>query len=79
MIETDELKSFIRRSFLFDSEAVLADDQELFPDVIDSLGVMEVVDFIEETYGIDIPEEDLLADNFRTVAAITELIERHRP
>ena len=49
----------------------------LFPDVIDSLGVLEVVEFVEEHFGIVIDEEELLADNFRTVKAISQLVDRH--
>ena len=77
MADTEPLRNHIRKQFLFDEEAQLGDDDPLFPDVIDSLGVMEVVDFVEEHYEVDIPEQDLLADNFRSLAAISSLIDRH--
>jgi acyl carrier protein len=76
MADTEPLREFIRRQFLFDESAALADDDPLFPDVIDSLGVMEVVDFVEEKYSVSIEEEDLLADNFQSLSAIAALVDR---
>jgi acyl carrier protein len=76
MADPEPLRDFIRRQFLFDEGAQLGDDDPLFPDVIDSLGVMEVVDFVEERYGVSIGEDDLLADNFRSLRAITALVDR---
>ena len=78
MAEIEPLREFIRKQFLFDAEARLDDEDPLFPEVIDSLGVMEVVDFVEESYGIDIAEDELLADNFRSLKAISALVDRKR-
>jgi acyl carrier protein len=78
MADTGPLRDFIRKQFLFDESAPLADDDPLFPDVIDSLGVMEVVDFVEEKYGVSIPEEELLVDNFWSLEAISSLVDRMR-
>ena len=78
MADTEPLREYIRRQFLFDENATLADGDSLFPDVVDSLGVMELVDFIEEKYGISIDEEDLLADNFRSLEAMSSLVDRKR-
>ncbi|MEA2474943.1 MAG: hypothetical protein QOE06_2858 [Thermoleophilaceae bacterium] len=78
MADTDVLRDFIRRQFLFDESAELGDDDPLFPDVIDSLGVMEVVDFVEEKFGVGIGEDDLLADNFKSLTAIASLVDRSR-
>jgi acyl carrier protein len=79
MTDPEPLRSFIRRDFLFDRDAELRDDQELFPNVIDSLGVTELVAFIEETYGIEIPDDQLTADNFRTLDAIVALVRANTP
>lgn len=76
MIDLEPVRHFVRREFLYDRDAALADDQVLFPDLVDSLGVMEIVDFVEETYGIEIGEDELLADNFTTLRAIGELVQR---
>jgi acyl carrier protein len=78
MADTEPLRAFIRKQFLFDETAQLDDGDPLFPDVIDSLGVMEVVEFVEENYEISVEEDDLLADNFRSLEAISSLVDRKR-
>ena len=75
MADTDPLRDYIRRQFLFDESADLGDEDPLFPDVIDSLGVMEVVDFVEKQYGVTVDEDDLLADNFKSLTAIGALVD----
>lgn len=42
--------------------------------LLDSLGIMRVVNFCEETYGIQIPDTDILPEHFETISAIAELI-----
>jgi len=78
MTDTEPLRQFIRQQFLFDKDAPLGDEQELFPGIIDSLGVMELADFVEQTYGVKIGEDELMADNFISLAAIAALVERKR-
>jgi acyl carrier protein len=76
MADIEPIRTFVRRQFLFDAEAPLADGDPLFPDVIDSLGVMEVVEFVEEHYGVTIEEDEMLSDNFRSLEAISALVDR---
>ena len=78
MTDVEPVRTFIRRQFLFDADAELHDADALFPEVIDSLGVMELVTFIEEQYDIAIDEDELLVDNFRSLDAIRSLVERKR-
>lgn len=48
-------------------------------DVIDSLGIFELVRFIEGHYGISVDDEELVAENFGTLAAITRLVQGKVP
>jgi acyl carrier protein len=76
MTDIEPIRSFIRQQFLFDKDAPLGDDQELFPGIVDSLGVMELADFVEQTYGVQIGEDELMADNFISLTAIAALVDR---
>jgi acyl carrier protein len=42
--------------------------------IIDSLGIMKLVDFLEKELGIRVEDEDLLPENFETVDAIANLL-----
>ena len=43
---------------------------------MDSHGVMELVGFLEERYGISVADEDLSPENFESVANIGAFVER---
>ena len=54
---------------LVDSETLLLEEK-----VIDSMGVLELVAFLEAAYGIEFTDDDLTVDNFKTIGSISELI-----
>ena len=57
----------------------LADDESLLDaGVIDSMGVLELVDFIDERYGIAVREEELVPENFGSIAGIVAFVQRAR-
>jgi peptidyl carrier protein len=56
---------------------------ELTPDfpllenrVIDSLGLFRIVGFIEDSYGVSIPDEKVVPANFQTLTTIAGLVEQ---
>ena len=52
-----------------DSETLLLEEK-----VIDSMGVIELVAFLEATYKVEFTDDDLTVDNFKTIGSISELI-----
>ncbi len=42
--------------------------------IIDSIGAMELVSFIQETYGIELDMEDLTIENFESIRHVSELV-----
>jgi len=46
--------------------------------IIDSLGVLDVVAFVESTFNITVDDEDLSPDNFQSVAQMAAYVERKR-
>jgi len=48
----------------------------LAADLIDSLGITELVAFVEGRFGISVVDEDLTPDNFRSVDAIVAFVGR---
>jgi acyl carrier protein len=66
--------------FLVDEVGVrspLADDEDLLAsDQLDSQGMMELVAFIEESHAIEVGDEDLIPENFKSVDAIAGFVAR---
>ncbi len=55
----------------------LPDDQDIFSlGFINSLFAMQLVLFVEKAFHIEVSNEDLDIDNFRTVNAIATLVEQ---
>lgn len=44
-------------------------------EVMDSLGIMKLILFLEESFGIKIADEDLTLENFRSIDTIHSLVE----
>jgi acyl carrier protein len=51
------------------------EDDLLGSGLLDSMGVMRLVAFVEETFNIKIPPEDIVIENFMDVKAITNYVE----
>jgi acyl carrier protein len=55
---------------------LLTDDYPLIEnDVLDSVGIMQLVTWIESEFDIEIDDDDLAPENFETVATIASLVE----
>lgn len=53
-------------------------DDLLARGIIDSLGIMQLVEFLETSYGIEVGPDDLLPANFRDLRAIEAFVAGRR-
>lgn len=71
-----KIREFIFSNFVKDSELELKDDTSLLEaGIIDSTGVIELVAFIEETFGIRVEDEEIIPDYFDSVNKLINYIE----
>ena len=47
-------------------------------DVIDSMGVYELATFLEQQYGIEILDDEVLPENFGSISALARLVDAKR-
>ncbi|MEZ5416208.1 MAG: acyl carrier protein [Vicinamibacterales bacterium] len=75
-----EIKDFIVSNFLFgQSGDALKDDQSfLETGVIDSTGLLELVSFVEERYGISVGDKELVPENLDSLRNISQFVARKR-
>ena len=70
-----KLLGFIRRELASGRSDIDVERESLVESgVIDSLGIMKLVDFIEKEFRVKIGDEDLVPENFETVDDITKLL-----
>ena len=53
------------------------DDSFLQEGIVDSVGVLELVLFVEETFGVAVDDQDITPDNFDSVNKLADYIRRH--
>ncbi len=71
------IKKFLNERFLLNSSAEIDEDASLIENgVVDSLGVLEIVGFIEEKFRFEVQDEDLTSDNLDSVNKIVRFVER---
>lgn len=72
------LTQFITQELLDepDGAELAPDDNLLLSGLIDSLGVMRLVNFIEETFQVEVQPEDVTIENFRTINVIADYLQR---
>jgi acyl carrier protein len=77
---TQKIKEFIVEEFMPDVPAEeLEDDFDLLTGgVVDSLGLLKVVAWLEDEFDIAVDDSELGPDSFRTVAAIKAYVDSAR-
>jgi acyl carrier protein len=65
-----QISRFISDDVLADDDLELSSQTPLLQGLLDSLALMELVAFIEETYDLSIEPDELVEGNFETLAAI---------
>lgn len=69
------VKTFVEETLL-GGRPVEMDENLLLSGLVDSLGVMSLVTFIEEEYGFQIPFDDVVIENFMSLEAIEAYVAR---
>ena len=71
-----KIRAFIVENFLFGNDEGLKDETSFLEEgIIDSTGVLELVDFIEEKYSITIEDEELIPENLDSINNVTRYLE----
>lgn len=73
-----ELRQFIASELGRDVTGVADGESLLEAGVIDSMGVLELVSFIEKQYRIAVSEDEMMPENFDSVDAMAAFIDRRR-
>ena len=73
-----ELRAFVVDHFLYGQDDGTLGPQDSFLErgIIDSTGVLELVAFLEERYGIQVQDEDLIPENLDSLEALAQFVQR---
>lgn len=62
------------RRFHGSPETLTSDYRLIDKGVLDSMGIFEVISFLESQYGIQIEDQDIVPDNFESLKSIAKLV-----
>ncbi len=74
----DEIRSFIIENFLYgvDSENLSSDDSFFERGIVDSTGVLSIISYVEERYGIQVSDVEITPDNFDSIGKIAAYVNK---
>jgi acyl carrier protein len=72
----EQLRRFIVDELLSGETAIAPDDSILADGILDSMGVMRLVAFIDEQFGYQVPAQHLTIEHFRTTQSLAAYLER---
>ena len=74
------IKKFVVDSFLFGSEDSFSVETSFLDEgIIDSTGILELVQFLEDTYAITIEDHELIPENLDSISKIVAYLELKAP
>jgi len=74
----ESLKAYIEENLVRDKKPITLDEPLLDRGVLDSMGMLNLISFLEEKAGVRVPDDDVLLENFASVNAIVETVDRLR-
>ncbi|MGR9044851.1 MAG: phosphopantetheine-binding protein [Gammaproteobacteria bacterium] len=74
-----KLRDFIFQELVFIAEPQsFGDDDDLLDAGLDSMGIMRLIMFIENEYGVTLPDSEIEPENVHSFNALEKWIKRHR-
>ena len=74
-----QIRSFVLANFYVADPAQVPDGRSLLEQgIIDSTGVLEIISFVESTFGITVEDEEMVPVNLDSIDGIARFIERKR-
>lgn len=71
------IRNFIIENFLFEEDENLkAETSFLENGILDSTGVLELIAFLEETYEIEVEDDELIPQNLDSIINVTQYVRK---
>lgn len=75
----ETVRQFVSENFYVGDPAMLTDDASLLQaGIVDSTGILEVISFLESTFGIQVDDAEMVPENLDTLAGIAGFVTRKR-
>jgi acyl carrier protein len=71
-----QIHEYVVENFLFgEGEALSSDDQSFLDSgLIDSTGILELIHFVEDTFDIEVEDEEMIPENLDSIGRVTAFV-----
>lgn len=74
---TSRIRKFILQTFPLARRRNITDSADLLESgIIDSLGVLDLVTFLQQEFAVSVDDDDLTPDNFKSIECMAQFVER---
>ena len=72
----EQIRNYITENLLFGGSTIEFDDNSSLLElgIVDSVGVMELVLFVEENYALEIADDEIIPENFDSVVQLSNYV-----
>lgn len=79
MSNAEIIRSYIVENFLFGDDEGFDDQTSFLEDgIIDSTGIMELVEFVENHFNLQVDDEELVPENFDSIQNIVNFLKKDK-
>lgn len=72
------LMDYIKKEIMRNDKAKITETDDLLSEgVLDSLGILQLVAYINDNFGIDVPDRDVVYENFHSVQALDNYLQQY--
>jgi acyl carrier protein len=75
----DKFKQFLLTNFYVADAYALLDDTSLMDSgIVDSTGMLEIIGFVEESFGVRVADADMVPENLDSIEKVVAFVQRKR-
>lgn len=75
-----KLHEFIIKNLYYaEDNPITEDDSFLETGVVDSMGVMELVAFVQSEFGVEVSQQEIVVENFDSIRKLADFVRRKLP
>jgi len=73
----NDVRNFVTSNFLFGAPDSFQNDASFLESgIIDSMGILELITFVEKTYGVKVEPEEMVPENFDSVSKLALFVSK---
>jgi acyl carrier protein len=72
------LTEYIKKEIMRNDKAAINTEEDLLSaGILDSLGILQLVAYISESFGIEVPDKDVVYENFHSIQSLDAYLQQY--